>query len=60
MPDHTGNLLSVVEIEQLLIQQYNTISECYNEEKEEMSLEDKQFIQLVQSMTKSENGHYCL
>ncbi len=58
---HTVNHLSVVEIEQLLIQQYNSdFPERHYEEKEEMSQEDKQFLRSVQENTKFENGHYCV
>ncbi len=58
---HTVNRLSVVEIEQLLIQQYNSdFPERHYEEKEEMSQEDKQFLRSVQENTKFENGHYCV
>ncbi|XP_039509456.1 uncharacterized protein LOC120464180 [Pimephales promelas] len=61
LPHHSVNRLSVVEIEQLLIQQYNTdYPERQYEEKEVMSLEDKQFMQVVQEKTKFEDGHYCV
>ncbi|XP_050951513.1 uncharacterized protein LOC127154148 [Labeo rohita] len=61
LPHHTVNRLSMVEIEQLLIQQYNSdFPEHHYEEKEEMSLEDKQFLRTVQENTKFENGHYCV
>lgn len=56
---HTVNHITVMEIEQLLIKQYNTdFPERQYEEKAEMSQEDKQFMQSVQNNTKFENGHY--
>lgn len=45
-PHYSVNRVSVAEIEQLLVQQYNTdFPERRYEDKEEMSQEDKQFLQ---------------
>lgn len=60
-PHYSVNRVSVIEIEQLLIQQYNTdFPERRYEDKEEMSQEDKQFMLAVQRTTKYEDGHYCV
>ena len=58
---HTVNRLSVVEIEELLRQQYNAdFPERDCEEKEELSQEDHKFMTLVESSAKLEDGHYCI
>lgn len=50
-----------MKIEKLLVQQYNTdLPERNYDDKEEMSWEDKQFLQSVEKMTIFENGHYCV
>lgn len=55
------NRISITEIEQLLIEQYNTdFPERHYDDKTEMSQEDKQFMQSVQRTTKCEDGHYCI
>ena len=58
---HTVNCLSVIEIEELLRQQYNAdFPERDFEEKEELSQEDHKFMTLVESSAKLEDGHYCI
>lgn len=48
-------------MEQLLIQQYNKdFLEHRNDVKEEMSQEDKLFMQSVERTAKFTNGHYCV
>lgn len=55
------NRISVMEIEKMLVQQYNTeFSECSYNEKEELSQEDKLFMQSVQNTTTLENEHYSI
>lgn len=55
------NRTSVVEVERLLVQQYNAdFPERQYEDKEEMSQEDKRFMQSVQKTTKYMDGHYCV
>ncbi|KAK0138800.1 hypothetical protein N1851_024662 [Merluccius polli] len=50
-----------MEIEKLLAEQYNTdFPERKYDDKDEMSQEDKQFLQSVQKTTTFENGHYCV
>lgn len=51
-PQCSVNRISVMETEKLLVQQYNTVfSECKYNDKEELSQEDKQFMQSVQKTT---------
>ncbi|TWW61438.1 hypothetical protein D4764_04G0000850 [Takifugu flavidus] len=59
---HYGvNRVAVEEVEQLLIQQYNKdFPERLYDDKEEMSQEDKLFMQSVQKTTKFTDGHYCV
>ena len=58
---HTVNRLSVVEIEEMLRQQYNAdFPERGCEEKEEMSQEDHKFMSLVSSSARLLDGHYCV
>ncbi|KAJ8403145.1 hypothetical protein AAFF_G00360610 [Aldrovandia affinis] len=61
-PPHCSvNRITVTEIEKLLIQQYNTdFPERNYDDKEEMSQEDKQFMQSVKKTTTFENGHYSI
>lgn len=55
------NQISVMEIEQLLVQQHNTdFPEQHYDDKEEMSQEDKQFMLSVQKSTRFVDGHYCV
>ncbi|KAJ8413975.1 hypothetical protein AAFF_G00065730 [Aldrovandia affinis] len=60
-PPHCSvNRITVTEIEKLLVQQYNTdFPERNYDDKEEMSQEDKQFMQSVKTTT-FENGHYSI
>lgn len=58
---YSVNRISVVEIEQLLVQQYNTdFPERHYDDKEEMSQEDKQFMLSVEKTIKFVDGHYCI
>lgn len=59
-PPHLSvNGMSLMEIEKLLVQQYNTDFPEHNyDDKEEMSQEDKQFLRSVEKTTIFENGHY--
>ncbi len=60
-PTFSVNRVSVMEIEKLLVQQYNTdFPERNYDDREEMSCEDKQFLQSVQKTTIFENGHYSI
>ena len=55
------NRISVVELNDLLIRQYNQdFSENRYEEKNEMSVEDKQFMKIASSSASLKNGHYHL
>lgn len=55
------NQISLTEIEQLLVQQYNTdFPEKHCDDKAEMSQEDKQFMQSVQKTAKCVDGHYSI
>lgn len=55
------NRISVMEIEKLLVQQYNTdFPERSYDDKEELSHEDKQFLQSVEKTTVMENRHYSI
>ena len=53
------NRISVVDLHDLLVTQYNTdfVEKSY-EEKREMSIEDKQFLKSVEDSTTIVNGHY--
>ncbi|XP_038154235.1 uncharacterized protein LOC119791920 [Cyprinodon tularosa] len=58
---YSVNRIAVEEVEQLLIQQYNTdFPERVYDDKEEMSQEDKLFMKSVQSTTKFKDGHYSV
>ncbi|XDV45657.1 hypothetical protein PO909_013717 [Leuciscus waleckii] len=60
-PTFSVNRISVMEIEKLLVQQYNTdFPERNYDDREEMSCEDKQFLQSVQGTTIFENRHYSI
>ncbi|XP_077381791.1 uncharacterized protein LOC144021408 isoform X2 [Festucalex cinctus] len=55
------NTITVVEIEKLLVQQYNTdFPERIYDDKQEMSQDDKQFMESLEKTTTYENGHYCV
>lgn len=55
------NRISLMEIEKLLVQQYNTdFPERKYDDKEEMSLEDKLFLRSVEKTTIFENGYYSI
>ena len=58
---YSVNRISVLELEQLMVRQYNTdFPERRYDDKEEMSQEDKQFMHSVQKTTKFVDGHYCI
>ncbi|XP_039455070.1 katanin p60 ATPase-containing subunit A1-like [Oreochromis aureus] len=58
-PHFSVSRISLVEVEKLLVQQYNIdFSERNYDDKEEMSQEDKQFLRAVEKTTTFENGHY--
>ncbi|KAL3975057.1 hypothetical protein ACER0C_023683 [Sarotherodon galilaeus] len=58
-PHFSVSRISLVEVEKLLVQQYNIdFSERNYDDKEEMSQEDKQFLRAVEKTTAFENGHY--
>ncbi|KAL7827071.1 hypothetical protein SRHO_G00327890 [Serrasalmus rhombeus] len=57
----TTNRISVSEIEELLIKQYNQeFSETHYTEKREMSLDDKKFMKILTEQVTYENSHYYL
>ncbi len=55
------NRISVESVEHLLVQQYNTefVERC-NEDKPEMSQEDRQFMRFVEKSTQLVDGRYCI
>lgn len=58
---YSVNRMSVMEIEQLVVQQYNTdFPEHHYDDKEEISQEDEQFMLSVQKTTRFVDGHYCV
>lgn len=58
---YSVNRIAVEEVEQLLIQQYNTdFPERLYDDKDEMSQEDKLFMESVQKSTKFIDGHYSV
>lgn len=60
-PQCSVNRISVMEVEKLLVQQYNTdFPERNYDDKEELSQEDKQFMQSVLKTATLENGHYSI
>nr|XP_021329205.1 uncharacterized protein LOC110439111 [Danio rerio] len=61
-PSHFSvNRISLMDIEKLLVQQYNTdFPERKYDDKEEMSVEDKQFLRSVEKTAIFENGHYSI
>ncbi|KAL7848638.1 hypothetical protein SRHO_G00202610 [Serrasalmus rhombeus] len=61
LPHYCVNRISEEDVEQLLILQYNAdFPERHYDDREEMSLEDKQFMQSVQKTIKFVDGHYCI
>ncbi|KAL7824645.1 hypothetical protein SRHO_G00344950 [Serrasalmus rhombeus] len=57
----TTNRISVSEIEELLIKQYNQeFPETHYTEKREMSLDDKKFMKILTEQVTYENSHYYL
>lgn len=55
------NRISVMEIEKMLVQQYNTdLTQCNYNEKEELSQEDKLFMKSVQNTTTLKNENYSI
>jgi len=57
----TANRLSLDDLQELLVSQYNTdFNEKAYEEKSEMSLNDKKFLNIVNESVKVKEGHYCI
>ncbi|XP_034073841.1 uncharacterized protein LOC117547324 [Gymnodraco acuticeps] len=60
-PVATVNRISMVHLEELLVKQYNhDFNENTSKETEEMSREDKQFLNIMNHSAKTTDGHYCL
>lgn len=58
---HSVNRISLVNIQELLVSQYNTdFSEKSYEETKEMSMEDKRFMKIAEDSAKIVDGHYSL
>ncbi|KAJ8367292.1 hypothetical protein AAFF_G00323530 [Aldrovandia affinis] len=58
---YTANRISIANIEELLIQQYNTdFPERSYEDRTEMSREDHQFMRSVSKSAELVDGHYCI
>nr|XP_054607751.1 uncharacterized protein LOC129167238 [Nothobranchius furzeri] len=56
-----ANRISVAKLEELLISQYNQdFDEKTLEEKHEMSIEDKKFMEIMENSACTLDGHYCL
>lgn len=60
-PAAAVNRISIVNLEELLVKQYNhDFSEGTSKETEEMSREDVKFLDIVNRSAKVTDGHYCL
>ncbi|KAK0150310.1 hypothetical protein N1851_008772 [Merluccius polli] len=60
-PTVTANRISVSDLEELFIRQYNEdFSEKQYEGKSEMSVEDRRFMEIMSSSVTLQNGHYHL
>lgn len=60
-PTITANRISIANIEDLLVKQYNhDFNEKSTEEKPEMSREDLKFMKIMNSSAELNNRHYCL
>lgn len=61
MPSHAVNRISVHNLHEMLIAQYNSdFSEKLCEEVKEMSVEDKRFLKIADESAEIVNGHYSL
>lgn len=57
----TANRISLVDLQQLLVSQYNTdFNEKAYEERNEMSVDDKSFLNVVNESVSIRDGHYCI
>ncbi len=57
----TANRISLVDLQELLVSQYNTdFNERVYDEKNEMSVEDKRFLNIANESVKVKEGHYCI
>ncbi|XP_034151514.1 uncharacterized protein LOC117595338 [Esox lucius] len=55
------NRMSIVNLEELLVKQYNhDFNEVTSKETEEMSREERQFLDIVNNSIKITDGHHCL
>ena len=53
--------ISLVDLQQLLVSQYNTdFNEKAYEEKSELSINDKKFLNIANESVKVKEGHYCI
>lgn len=56
-----ANRISIASLEEMLVKQYNQdFAERHYEEKSEVSMEDKQFLNIVSTSATLEDGHYHL
>ncbi|XP_031438690.2 uncharacterized protein LOC116224090 [Clupea harengus] len=57
----TANRISLVNLQELLVSQYNTdFNERVYDEKSEMSVDDKKFLNIANASVKVIEGHYCI
>ena len=57
----TANRISLVNLQELLVSQYNTdFNERVYDEKSEMSVDDKKFLNIANESVKVIEGHYCI
>lgn len=57
----TANRISLVDLQELMVSQYNTdFNEKAYEEKTEMSVDDKRFLNIASESVKVKEGHYCI
>ena len=56
-----ANRISIVKLEELLVSQYNQdFNEKMLEEKQEMSKQDKRFMEIMEKSVCTKEGHYCV
>ena len=61
IPSHTANRISVTDLHELMVSQYNAdFSERACEEAKEMSIEDKRSLRIADETAKKVDGHYSL
>ncbi|KAL2083621.1 hypothetical protein ACEWY4_021394 [Coilia grayii] len=57
----TANRISLIDLQELLVSQYNTeFNERVYEEKSEMSVDDKKFLNIANESVRVKKGHYCI